>query len=1135
MNIRYSITLTILTSLVALGCQRLPEEGLQMSDSGDFHLLEAFLENGAHSRTSLGQTPDGSYKAFWSEDDDLGVVVDGNGIVIRYTLEEGANTSRAVFKGPGRGTTYEAVYPSGIVQSYSKGAYHVELPQVQLYTEESFAEKAFPMYAKTTNGSLQFKNLCSVLKITLKGKLLVNSVKVSSMDEETPLSGPATIENGELRFTEGAETSVRLNKIGARLSETRGSDLYIVVPAQRYPKGLAVTIYTDCGYVTMRSDSDLVFGRSELRGTEITVNRLDVGTFPSERLVGNGTEESPFLINNLADFLCFRDMTHFVHTSEGLSPLYFRMTSDISLNSVCGPEIGSWNPVPAFQGFLEGDGHTVSDLYIDTDESYSALFYQVGADLYYEASEEVGTIRNLTVEGIVRNSNANYVNAAIIAARSSRGIFIRCVSKGEVQTTGYSYAGGIVGYANHSYSYNDQSLTSLMDGCRNEADIISGFSAGGIIGYIYSGSGSKDSVIIRNCENWGDISLVEDEYRYAGGIAGFATNEGSNELRIYNCFNAGTVSANYGRGVPAGIVSSFPPNGILVNCYNFGEIVSTGVLAGIAGVNEGVVQNCYNAGLLGTGSPDDYDLASIAYRNRNVTEHCYWLYDEAAGLGTEPGVVYPDSPVTGLQSMTKARMQGDDLPDMLNGWVDAYSGPIPDLCHWIRLEGAPFPLLAFEKEAHSPDWDDEDVFHLDKNEFLVDADGGTVKMTVASGSEYSLVSIPEWVTILETRSVLHYDHEFYVLPNPDTVEREGSIVFKNASGMEITAHVRQKAAGVYYSEDFSRDGHVTVLQDAVIGAGVDLVLMGDGFSDRLVRDGSYGYHARLAMESFFEEEPFKSYRHLFNVYQVDVISENEGYEPGGHTALEGTFGEGTKVGGNINTVESYVRKAIPAERMDDVVVVVFMNSHRYAGTCYFFSPSDDCDYGGGTGIAFCPIGPDETTFGEVVRHEAGGHGFGKLGDEYGGNGPIPESEALRADNLFGRYGWYGNVDFIRDPAFVRWADFIYDTRYSEEKIGIYEGGFTFDQGVFRPSENSIMRYNTGGFNAPSRKAIWYKIHRLAYGAEWIYDFENFVRYDTGVSAARSSARRKAAGRTADRPFVPLGEPVIIDKPFSSIK
>ena len=80
----------------------------------------------------------------------------------------------------------------------------------------------------------------------------------------------------------------------------------------------------------------------------------------------------------------------------------------------------------------------------------------------------------------------------------------------------------------------------------------------------------------------------------------------------------------------------------------------------------------------------------------------------------------------------------------------------------------------------------------------------------------------------------------------------------------------------------------------------------------------------------------------------------------------------------------------------------------------------------------------------------------------------------------------------------------------------------YPRGVYRSTENSIMRYNTGGFNAPSREAIWYRIHKLAYGKDWTYRYEDFVSYD-----ARN--RKTSASSNAFDPGplpIPLAPPVI---------
>ncbi|MBR5148114.1 MAG: hypothetical protein IKV15_02820, partial [Bacteroidaceae bacterium] len=82
-------------------------------------------------------------------------------------------------------------------------------------------------------------------------------------------------------------------------------------------------------------------------------------------------------------------------------------------------------------------------------------------------------------------------------------------------------------------------------------------------------------------------------------------------------------------------------------------------------------------------------------------------------------------------------------------------------------------------------------------------------------------------------------------------------------------------------------------------------------------------------------------------------------------------------------------------------------------------------------------------------------------------------------------------------------------------------------------ENSIMRYNTGGFNAPSREAIYYRIHKLAYGDSWEYDYEEFVEWDARNRTAEAAlARAKSRKPTNYRPTHP---PVIVSKSWKDAK
>ena len=91
--------------------------------------------------------------------------------------------------------------------------------------------------------------------------------------------------------------------------------------------------------------------------------------------------------------------------------------------------------------------------------------------------------------------------------------------------------------------------------------------------------------------------------------------------------------------------------------------------------------------------------------------------------------------------------------------------------------------------------------------------------------------------------------------------------------------------------------------------------------------------------------------------------------------------------------------------------------------------------------------------------------------------------------------WMKNIDTTGESAKVVWWPIIADERFSEEKIGTYEGAYTDTQGVWRPTENSMMNANDCPFNAPSRKVIYDKIRYLGENAP-ASSFEEFVVFDT---------------------------------------
>ena len=341
---------------------------------------------------------------------------------------------------------------------------------------------------------------------------------------------------------------------------------------------------------------------------------------------------------------------------------------------------------------------------------------------------------------------------------------------------------------------------------------------------------------------------------------------------------------------------------------------------------------------------------------------------------------------------------------------------------------------------------------------------------------------------------------------------------------EWSNYILSNLAGERYtSTDYSEHGKVTTLQSASEGNGIDIVFMGDGYSDRQIAAGIYDEHIERAVEHFFSEEPYTTFRELFNIYKVNVVSREEGYSVQGaasKTALKCYIDDTGLVCGENYSAYWFAQEAIgdDEQRNDEVLVVVIMNSNEYGGTCYMSSPltMPDDKFANGKAVAYFPLCGDDTYFRRLILHEAAGHGFAKLGDEYfySGNAHITNHDYYLSQDLVETFGWYRNVDFALEGELtaetVKWRHFLADERYAYDGLGVFKGALTYPSGAYRPTDYSIMRSNEGGFNAPSREAIYLRIHKLAYGTSWQYNYEDFVAYDaknrkTSASATLSSS------------------------------
>lgn len=366
----------------------------------------------------------------------------------------------------------------------------------------------------------------------------------------------------------------------------------------------------------------------------------------------------------------------------------------------------------------------------------------------------------------------------------------------------------------------------------------------------------------------------------------------------------------------------------------------------------------------------------------------------------------------------------------------------------------------------------------------------TLVLRAPSGEAWSVESKPDWVTVEPMSGTGKVEVTVTVADQPKGAGyREGEVVFL-LNGKDYRTRTKVEQYDYQYG-----DGEVMTVQTATKGAGVDLVFMGDCFDAKDISEGKYLDAVNEAIGYFFAVEPYKTYRDYFNVYTVFGLSPDSGVGDV-NTIRESKFGSAYALGGITPDEQicfEYACKAptVTEDRINRTLITLIENTADYGGITYM--------WGDGSAIACCPMSEDvyPYDFRGLVQHEAGGHGFGKLGDEYIYHNEFiqtctclccPHVEEFNANKS---RGWYENLSLTGNMYDVPWSHLIFDPQYSN-LVDIYEGGYMHMRGVFRSEPNSCMNNNIPYFSAISREAI---VKRIKEYAGESYSFEEFKTLD----------------------------------------
>lgn len=406
------------------------------------------------------------------------------------------------------------------------------------------------------------------------------------------------------------------------------------------------------------------------------------------------------------------------------------------------------------------------------------------------------------------------------------------------------------------------------------------------------------------------------------------------------------------------------------------------------------------------------------------------------------------------------------------------------------------------------------------------AESRTLTLRAPANFNWSIESKPDWVTVTPSSGTGKADITVSVNEMARTTDqfevnegtftsptykkyagRSGEIVFRlEDKDYTCTLDVEQ------YDADYS-DGEVMTLNTATKGPGIDIVFIGDGYDAKDIAKGTFKQNTEDGFKHFFGIEPYSTYKDYFNVYAVVSKSDDSGIGTV-NTVIDTKFGsyftQNRIKAPDADKCFKWAKRADASMDLSKSLVIMLMNTSTYEGVTMM--------YGDGSAIACCPVSTDAYPydFRGIIQHEAGGHGFGKLGDEYiyhnafiqtcdckdGCEHPKGDDDIMTSYGMYKSKGWYKNLSMTADAKQVPWAHLIYHKNYSD-KVDMYEGGYMHTRGVYRSEATSCMNNNIPYYSAISRQAIVERIK--AYAGE-AFDFDDFVAKDSFEVGTKSLAR-----------------------------
>lgn len=436
------------------------------------------------------------------------VQVDSKGVVWSegeqiYLFGEGAHATLDMIGGAGetKATFGGVVY--GPIQNITKALYPVPNVEDETYTYEFPSERDWtaesnsPMIGNLEDGNIAFENMAALVRVILPIPELGDQANIVTLTMDG-IAGTATVdtEKGTLDF------------------EASGDEVTVNVPAGEYIIDLPIPAGTYTSYSVKLNDKVLKEGTS---------NGLTLEADDALILNTNYDEESIVYTLYSPEELFWVAL----QVNSGVNTFAkdtVKLGADIDLENFPWPGIGD-NDNIYFMGNFDGQGHTISNLFVEKNRGCIGLFSQAkGTD-----AKNPIVLKNLTLNN--------------------------------VKLSGKNYVGALLGYCYNYVTIENISLTG-------DVEIEGQMNVGGLVG----GTCKTISDITVNVN---EGSFVKSSFGPVGGVAGLllenyhAKNIQSN-IDVFATFKSEQYNGNNGAGGIFGCTNGY--NSTVTNCASSGDV-----------------------------------------------------------------------------------------------------------------------------------------------------------------------------------------------------------------------------------------------------------------------------------------------------------------------------------------------------------------------------------------------------------------------------------------------------------------------------------------------------------------------------------------------------------------------------------